>query len=916
MPSGSSSSITSENQKVALLAALVESSNDAIVATTIEGTVTSWNRAAEELLQYGAPEMVGTSILQVIPADRHAEEHAILRKVAGGEKVQSVESVWQRRDGHLFPVALTASPILDANGEIIGVSAILRDLTKHRQREQAQRENEAAVSEERLQTVFAHMTEGLVLSDMDGMLLHWNEAALKMHGFVDSTEWQRGLRDFVQIFELQTTEGRVLPYEEWPMPRIFRGDSLHGLDVRIRRRDSEWSRVFSYSGSRVREPNGKEVAFLTITDQTWRAEAEQRYRETAEGLRQSEELTRSVLNSVLAKIAVLDRDGTITMLNDRWLRFAIEKGHPASTPWVGRSYFANCEHLIPSSKEGLSAAAGIREVLAGARAEFSLEYPCRAATGTRWFLMSVTSLAGGEGAVVAHLNITEHKVAQETIEQQAALLDEAREGIMVRDLGGKVLFWSKGAEKMYGWTREEALGQDLASLLYRGEDDYSEAIAAVIASGEWNGELEQLTKSGRVICIDARWSLLRGEEGRPKAVLAINTDVTAKKQLEAQYLRAQRMESIGTLAGGVAHDLNNMLAPILMSVELLRSKVTAPSDQALLSMLEEGATRGAEMVRQILTFARGVDSRQILVNPKHFILDVSRILGDTLLKQIEIETFVPQGIWGVTGDPTQLHQVLLNLCVNARDAMSQGGKLTVSAKNEILDEHYAAMHIEAKPGPYVVISVQDTGTGIPPQILDKIFDPFFTTKEVGKGTGLGLATTAAIVKSHGGFINVYSELGRGTTFRVYLPASGEGPADTIAETTNLLPRGNGEVILVVDDESSIREITRQTLEAFGYRVLTAADGADAIATYARRSDIAVVLTDMMMPILDGTATIHALKRMNPQVRVIAATGLATANQRDAAMAAGARHFLQKPYSADAVLTLLREVLTYSETARA
>jgi CheY-like chemotaxis protein len=270
----------------------------------------------------------------------------------------------------------------------------------------------------------------------------------------------------------------------------------------------------------------------------------------------------------------------------------------------------------------------------------------------------------------------------------------------------------------------------------------------------------------------------------------------------------------------------------------------------------------------------------------------------------------------VLGDPTQLHQVLLNLAVNARDAMPTGGTLTITVNNAVLDEHYAAMHIEARPGRHVVISVQDTGTGIPPEVRDKIFDPFFTTKAVGKGTGLGLSTSRAIVKSHGGFITVYSEVGRGTTFRVYLPAERAGSEAPTQKAPEAVPRGRGELILVADDEASIRQITGQTLQAFGYRVLLASDGADALALFAsRRDEVALVITDLMMPVMDGVATIHALRRLKPDIRVIAASGLSTEAQRFSALNAGACDFLHKPYTAEAALILIARVLNSDSPSR-
>ena len=265
------------------------------------------------------------------------------------------------------------------------------------------------------------------------------------------------------------------------------------------------------------------------------------------------------------------------------------------------------------------------------------------------------------------------------------------------------------------------------------------------------------------------------------------------------------------------------------------------------------------------------------------------------------------------GDPTQFHQVLVNLCVNARDAMPEGGTLTLSAENVTLDEHFAGLDGEAHPGAYVLLQVEDTGTGIPAEVIAQIFDPFFTTKEVGKGTGLGLSTTLTIVKSHGGFIRVESKLGRGSKFSIYLPAeSGPGPGagpEGAAEAQAELPCGHGELILVVDDEAAVRQITEQTLQLFGYRVVLAADGIGAVATYTRdRGEIAAVITDLNMPVMDGFATIQILRRLNPQLPIIATTGLAVENQLSRMAELGITHFLRKPCTAEALLKVLRDVV--------
>ncbi len=506
----------------------------------------------------------------------------------------------------------------------------------------------------------------------------------------------------------------------------------------------------------------------------------------------------------------------------------------------------------------------------------------------------------------------EHRRIEEQLRQQASLLDKAQDAIIVRDLDHKVCYWNKSAARLYGWTAEEVLGQDISRLIYTDAQAFHENTTRVLSDGEWTGEIHQVTKSGDELIVEARWTLVRDASGQPKSILAINTNITARRTLESQMLRVQRLESIGTLAGGIAHDLNNVLTPILMSIDLLKLRITDANSQTTLNTMATSARRGVEMIQQVLSFAEGVEGRRGPVQVHANLHDIMRLVRDTFPKNIHSTLQMPADLWTVRGDSTQIHQVLLNLCVNARDAMSGGGTLALTAENVIIDAQYAAQNIEARPGPCIVIHVQDDGHGIPAGNLDKIFDPFFTTKEAGKGTGLGLSTTLAIIRSHGGFIQTSSTLGHGTRFSVFLPADpGALPDQQEFENDEMIiHRGGNEIILVVDDEASVREITRQTLEAFGYRVLLAADGAEAVSLYSKRQhEIAVVLTDMMMPIMDGPATIQVLMKINPEVRTIAVGAVTTNAVLGQLAESGSVCVLPKPYSAGALLRVLRQVIT-------
>ncbi|MGH8752081.1 MAG: AAA family ATPase, partial [Burkholderiales bacterium] len=469
--------------------------------------------------------------------------------------------------------------------------------------------------------------------------------------------------------------------------------------------------------------------------------------------------------------------------------------------------------------------------------------------------------------------IAERKRAEEQVREQAMLLDKAHDAIGVRDLDDRVIYWNKGAQQLFGWSAEEILGQHAPGILYPDPAQCDEPARKVRESGNWSGEMRMRTKSGAEVMVGSRWTLVRGDDGQAKSILVISTDITEKKRMEGNMLRAQRMESIGTLAGGIAHDLNNLLAPIMLAVDTLKLKPDYERRPQLLEMIEANAKRGAEMANQVLSFARGVEGKRVTLNPRHLIREIEKIARETFPRSIEMQTKFTRGLYMVSGDATQMHQVLLNLVLNARDAMPNGGVLKIGAENLMLDESYARMHADARPGPYVVITVADSGSGIAPELQERIFEPFFTTKEIGRGTGLGLSTAVGIVKGHGGFFTVYSEPGKGSKFKVYLPAL-QSSAAREAEEKRELPAGNGELILVIDDEGAIREVTKTTLEAHGYQVLTAGDGTEALALYAKRNDaIKVVLTDLMMPYMDGAATVRALEKMNPQVKIILSSGM-------------------------------------------
>ena len=401
-------------------------------------------------------------------------------------------------------------------------------------------------------------------------------------------------------------------------------------------------------------------------------------------------------------------------------------------------------------------------------------------------------------------------------------------------------------------------------------------------------------------------------EGHPSRCCYIAEDVTEKKQLERQYLRAQRLESVGTMASGLAHDLNNVLAPIVMALRLFRGKLPDPEDQDLLTNLESSARRGADIIRQVLTFARGVEGERQPVALSRLIGELERIIRDTFARSIQLENRVAADLRPILGDSTQLYQVLMNLCVNARDAMPAGGLIRIEARNLQLNADATRSHAGARPGEYVRISVADTGIGIAPELIDKIFDPFFTTKDLGHGTGLGLPTTLSIVKSHGGWITVESEPGRGSEFHVFLPASRDAAATPAEATPPEQPRGRGELVLIVDDDPAMRQVARSTLIKAGFQVLTADGGKEALDLIeTHRQRIALVLTDMMMPRMDGPELIAEIRKLASPIPIITMSGLVESRPATGQPAL-ASAFLDKPFTAESLLQAVHAALHGSQ----
>ncbi len=613
------------------------------------------------------------------------------------------------------------------------------------------------------------------------------------------------------------------------------------------------------------------------------------------------------LNQAREAVVVTDLEGRITFWN---------QGAERLCGWTAAEALERATGELFPQETAPRVFAACRAALKDGEWAGEVEVPHRRGD-RRWVELRITLIRDAAGQPKSRLvlgtDITERRLAERRIREQAEMLNQAREAIFITDLDNRVIYWNEGAVRLYGWRSEDVVGKTAEQMF---DAALLPAIKAArdetFAKGQWFGELRMHNREREPRVFESRQTLIRDEEGRPKARLCINSDLTERKRLEEQFLRAQRMENIGLLAAGIAHDLNNMLAPILLAAPMLRDHVTGAGALGLLTTLEKSAERGANVVRQIIAFAHGATGEQRLQQSRHLLQDIASVISGTFPKSITIEETVATDLWPITGNPTQVHQILLNLCVNARDAMPDGGTLRLRAANRVLAPAAAASIPGGRVGAFVVLQVDDTGTGISPEVVQAMWQPFFTTKEAGKGTGLGLSTVRSIVENHNGFIEVNSTLGAGTSFRVYLPAAENGPGEPGVTPARPRPAGKGELILVVDDEQRIREMTSTLLTRNGYRAIVAADGTEAAMVFAQQAaEIRLVITDLHMPNLDGAMLVRALRCINPHAKVLVVSGLSSSlGSRPSAPRAGdfAQGFLHKPFKPEALLALVHDLL--------
>jgi PAS domain S-box-containing protein len=615
-----------------------------------------------------------------------------------------------------------------------------------------------------------------------------------------------------------------------------------------------------------------------------------------------------MLSALQYGVLVVDNENRIEFINNAFCeQFGLQ---PEPNKWIGLTAEEFIPLILPAYADPKKILARITAIVAENKSFVDDEVIMR--NGDTYLVDFIPLVVNGinKGRMWLHRNITERKRKDAKIQQLSKAIEQTSASIVITDISGIIEYVNTAFTQTSGYSKEEVIGKK-PSVLKSGHttnDVYGNLWKTITAGKEWSGEFHNRKKDGSLYWESVIIAPVKNDEGTIINFIAVKDEITERKGLQSQLLRAQRLESIGTLAGGIAHDLNNILGPILLSIQVLRMKLNDASMQNLIDTIESASIRGKNIVAQVLAFARGSDSTPILIQVRHIVKEVEDVIKQTFPKDIDIQSYLPKDLWTINADPTQIHQIMMNLCVNARDAMPHGGRLTVNVKNIVIDESLAQRYDDARSGRYLEIEVRDTGTGMPPDIQQKIFDPFFTTKAPGKGTGLGLSTVYTIVKHHHGFISMNSIVGEGTVFQIYIPASSEVATTTVPSLPESIPQGNKESILVVDDEVAIQQICEETLRFYNYDVITANNGAECISKFIQKGmKCTVVLMDMMMPVMGGKTAGAAIRKIDPNIRIVGMSGLMTEtlDENDERIF---DHFLRKPFTGKELMDALQKVI--------
>ncbi len=860
-----------------------------IIALTPSGTVFHWNLAAERVFGWNAEEVLGHQ-LPIVPIDRALEYQRFRERVVGGESFTEI-SQRQTRDGRRLDVQISTSPLYNAERECLGFVALYVDLTEQKTLEQALK-----ASEERFAMAFEASPSGSILVRVsDQRIVEANQAMEKLTGY---------RRD--QLIGRTTGE---LPYFVEPGTRqqlwelLNRHGRVNQLEYRFRRADGVIRQA--QASAEVLQINNESIVLGVLQDVTEQREAEQ-------ALRESEARLRLFIEHAPASLAMLDTEMRYLGVSRRWLsdyglgeRNLIGLNHYEIFPEIGDRWKeihrrALQGEIIRADTDTFERTDGSTQVL-------------------RWEVRPWQDHSGAVGGVLIFSeDITASVIAKAALGESEArfrqLAESIHEVFWLTDVAkGSIIYISPGYESIWGRSCERLYQQPrdwIDAIHPEDRDRVLEAATTRQVKGTYEEEYRIVRPDGSIRWIRDRAFPVRGSAGDVTRVAGVAEDITDRRQLESQVRQTQKMESVGLLAGGVAHDFNNWLTVISGSTELLMMEIpeSQSENHELLQEIKFASERAGALTRQLLAFSRREVVEPKVMDLNVIILDTEKMLRRLLGEDVQLETSLAPGLGWVKIDPGQWTQVLMNLAVNARDAMPTGGRLIMSTRRQTLEAGFTQARSPLRPGEYVALAVTDTGCGMSPEVRSRVFEPFFTTKGMGKGTGLGLAVVHGIVTQSGGHIELESEPGGGTTFRVYLPVADEVARVNASAAGSHNLRGE-ETVLVVEDEESIRRVACQGLRGQGYTVLQAGDGEEALKVLERHGQaIDLLVTDVVMPKMSGRMLAEAVKAAYPGVRVLYTSGYTD----DAVVRHGIQQaevaFLSKPYTPMVLLRKIRQVL--------
>ncbi|MBI5475665.1 MAG: PAS domain S-box protein [Ignavibacteriales bacterium] len=870
------------------LQTIIETEPECVKIVAPDGELLDMNRAGIKMLEASSLESVQKHKLInfILPEYRPAFINLHKRVISGESGILEFEV--EGLNGTRRWLETHAAPILDSQGKPISLLGVTRDITERKNAEKA-----LLISEEKMRSIFRVAPTGIgVVSNR--ILMEINPQVCAMTGYSREELIGKNARILYPNEEEYEFVGKI-KYEQI----AEKGSGI--VETRWSKKDGTIINIILASTPIIADDLSKGVIF-TALDITERKLVDQ----TLMQLRSAVETSGEV-------IIMTDRDGIITYINPEFTRlYGYQKNEV-----IGKV----TPRILKSGTMDSSAYQSFWQTIL-AKQTVKGELVNRTKDGQLIYIEGTTNPILDEhgnlsGFLAIQRNISERKHAENALHESEKkfkdIVEWAPLGIYQSTPAGQFLTANLSLASMLGYPSVEELMKINIKDCYYNSDERENIINKYThsESGEiTNLEILWKKKNGSPISILLSAHALKDSEGKIIYYEGFVHDITEKKSLEAQFLRTQRMESLGTLAGGIAHDLNNVLSPILLAIDILKANSKDEKSQKVLSTLELNAIRGRDIIKQVLTFARGSKvGTHSPIHIKHLIKETVSMVHETFPKNIQVSSDIPKDLWLLSADATQLNQVLMNLCVNARDAMPKGGMLEISVNNFVADKQFVQMELQAHEGTYIILTVRDSGEGIPINIIDKVFDPFFTTKEIGKGTGLGLSTTHTIVKDHGGFINIKSEMGKGTIFNIYLPAIKEAPVEIPRQNHLVRPQGNGEGILIVDDEVSVLDVLKETLELYNYRVYIAKDGIEGMAVYAQNKNyIDLAILDLVMPVMNGAELFQALRKFNSNLPIITMSGDRMYPSEFSSNLVGVNAHIQKPFTSELLLTSLRKVL--------